>query len=214
MPIPSDMSKPIRKTAKLHAYHQLLNWIIDGTLQPEEKLNDIELAQALGVSRTPIRESLQLLESQGFVTMQPGRATQVTAVEKDDINHLLPPLASLQALATELAVPHMSDEVILALEEKNQQFADALHAKNFTEALRVDEQFHQMIIDTANNPYITQIVEMLQAHVRRLFYSEKIILRVSSIEQHAKIIALFKSKQAGDIGKLMTDNWLYTLEEL
>lgn len=214
MPIPSDMSKPIRKTAKLHAYHQLLNWIIDGTLQPEEKLNDIELAQALGVSRTPIRESLQLLESQGFVTMQPGRATQVTAVEKDDINHLLPPLASLQALATELAVPHMSDDVILALEEKNQQFADALHAKNFTEALRVDEQFHQMIIDTANNPYITQIVEMLQAHVRRLFYSEKIILRVSSIEQHAKIIALFKSKQTGDIGKLMTDNWLYTLEEL
>lgn len=214
MPIPSDMSKPIRKTAKLHAYHQLLNWIIDGTLQPEEKLNDIELAQALGVSRTPIRESLQLLETQGFVTMQPGRATQVTAVEKDDINHLLPPLASLQALATELAVPHMTEEVIAELEEKNQQFADALHAKNFTEALRVDEQFHQIIIDTANNPYIIQIVEMLQAHVRRLFYSEKIILRESSIEQHGKIIALFKSKQPGDIAKLMTDNWLYTLEEL
>ena len=57
-------------------------------LQPEEKLNDIELAQALGVSRTPIRESLQLLESQGFVTMQPGRATQVTPVEKEDINNL------------------------------------------------------------------------------------------------------------------------------
>lgn len=129
MPIPSDMSKPIRKTAKLHAYHQLLNWIIDGTLQPEEKLNDIELAQALGVSRTPIRESLQLLESQGFVTMQPGRATQVTPVQKDDINHLLPPLASLQALATELAAPLMTDEIIAELEAKNQQFADALKEK-------------------------------------------------------------------------------------
>lgn len=214
MPIPSDMSKPIRKTAKLHAYHQLLNWIIDGTLQPEEKLNDIELAQALGVSRTPIRESLQLLESQGFVTMQPGRATQVTAVRKDDINHLLPPLASLQALATELAVPNMTNEIIFELEEKNQQFSEALKTKNFTDALRVDEQFHQIIIDTANNPYILQIVEMLQAHVRRLFYSEKIILRESSIEQHNKIIALFKSKKTDDLAKLMTDNWLYTLEEL
>lgn len=214
MPIPSDMSKPIRKTAKLHAYHQLLNWIIDGTLQPEEKLNDIELAQALGVSRTPIRESLQLLESQGFVTMQPGRATQVTAVQKDDINHLLPPLASLQALATELAVPHITDEIVSELEDKNKLFAETLQAKNFTEALRVDEQFHQIIIDTANNPYISQMVEMLQAHVRRLFFSEKIILRVFSIEQHAQIIELFKSKKTEDIAKLMTDNWLYTLEEL
>lgn len=214
MPIPSDMSKPVRKTAKLHAYHQLLNWIIDGTLQPEEKLNDIELAQALGVSRTPIRESLQLLESQGFVTMQPGRATQVTPVQKDDINHLLPPLASLQALATELAAPHMTDEIIAELESTNQQFADALKAKNFTEALRIDEQFHQLIIDTANNPYISQIVEMLQAHVRRLFYSEKIILRESSIETHAKLIALYKAKQTDELASLMTDNWLYTLEEL
>ncbi|OZS77903.1 GntR family transcriptional regulator [Tetzosporium hominis] len=214
MPIPSDMSKPIRKTAKLHAYHQLLNWIIDGTLQPEEKLNDIELAQALGVSRTPIRESLQLLESQGFVTMQPGRATQVTPVQKDDINHLLPPLASLQALATELAAPHMTEEIIEELEEKNRQFAESLKAKNFTEALRIDEQFHQIIIDTANNPYISQIVEMLQAHVRRLFYSEKIILRESSIETHAKLIQLYKEKQTQELAALMTDNWLYTLEEL
>ncbi|WP_342526439.1 GntR family transcriptional regulator [Chryseomicrobium sp. FSL W7-1435] len=214
MPIPSDMSKPIRKTAKLHAYHQLLNWIIDGTLQPEEKLNDIELAQALGVSRTPIRESLQLLESQGFVTMQPGRATQVTPVQKDDINHLLPPLASLQALATELAAPLMTDEIIAELEAKNQQFADALKEKNFTEALRIDEQFHQIIIDTANNPYISQIVEMLQAHVRRLFYSEKIILRESSIETHAQLIRLYKEKQTNDLAALMTDNWLYTLEEI
>ncbi|WP_342745777.1 GntR family transcriptional regulator [Chryseomicrobium excrementi] len=208
------MSKPIRKTAKLHAYHQLLNWIIDGTLQPEEKLNDIELAQALGVSRTPIRESLQLLESQGFVTMQPGRATQVTPVQKDDINHLLPPLASLQALATELAAPHMTEEIIEELEEKNRQFAESLKAKNFTEALRIDEQFHQIIIDTANNPYISQIVEMLQAHVRRLFYSEKIILRESSIETHAKLIQLYKEKQTQELAALMTDNWLYTLEEL
>ena len=60
-------TKPVRTTAKLHAFNQLQQWIIDGTLQPDEKLNDIELAQALGVSRTPIRESLQLLESQGFV---------------------------------------------------------------------------------------------------------------------------------------------------
>jgi DNA-binding GntR family transcriptional regulator len=213
MPIPVNHAKPVRTTAKLHAFNQLQQWIIDGTLQPDEKLNDIELAQALGVSRTPIRESLQLLESQGFVTMQPGRATQVTPVEKEDIYNLLPPLAALQALAAELAIPNMDELTIEQLEEKNKEFANALHAKEFAYALKVDEEFHQIIVDTANNPYIHSMVEMLQAHVRRLYYYEEIILREYSIEQHAEIIHLFREKDVKKIMEVMRSNWIYTIEE-
>lgn len=213
MPIPVNHTKPVRTTAKLHAFNQLQQWIIDGTLQPDEKLNDIELAQALGVSRTPIRESLQLLESQGFVTMQPGRATQVTPVEKEDINNLLPPLAALQSLAAELASPNMDEEILSLLEEKNREFAEALQAKEFTTALRVDEEFHQLIVDTANNPYIHSMVEMLQAHVRRLFYYEKIVLREFSVEQHENLIRAFREKNTKELAEVMRANWIYTIEE-
>ena len=213
MPIPVNHAKPVRTTAKLHAFNQLQQWIIDGTLQPQEKLNDLELAKALGVSRTPIRESLQLLESQGFVSMQPGRATQVTAVETEDINNLLPPLAVLQALAAELAIPNIDEATLQLLEEKNKQFAEALQAKEFTTALKVDEEFHQIIVDSANNPYIHSMVEMLQAHVRRLFYYEKIILREYSIEQHEEIIKLLREKDAQKLAETMRSNWIYTIEE-
>lgn len=213
MPIPVNHAKPVRTTAKLHAFNQLQQWIIDGTLQPQEKLNDLELAKALGVSRTPIRESLQLLESQGFVSMQPGRATQVTAVETEDINNLLPPLAVLQALAAELAIPNIDEATLQLLEGKNKQFAEALHANEFSAALKVDEEFHQIIVDSANNPYIHSMVEMLQAHVRRLFYYEKIILREHSIEQHAEIIKLLREKDAQKLAETMRSNWIYTIEE-
>ncbi|MDI2585934.1 MULTISPECIES: GntR family transcriptional regulator [unclassified Psychrobacillus] len=213
MPIPVNHSKPVRTTAKIHAFNQLQQWIIDGTLQPQEKLNDIELAKALGVSRTPIRESLQLLESQGFVSMQPGRATQVTAVETEDINNLLPPLAVLQALAAELAISNIDEATLQLLEEKNKQFAEALHTKEFTTALKVDEEFHKIIVDSANNPYILSMVEMLQAHVRRLFYYEKIILREYSIEQHEEIIKLLREKDATKLAETMRSNWIYTIEE-
>ncbi len=104
MPIPSDHLKPIRLTAKESAFSQLQQWIIEGTLQPGEKLNDTELAKALGVlgvSRTPVRESLQLLEVQGLVKMYPGKATQVTEVDRESIKDLLPPLAALQSLSVE-----------------------------------------------------------------------------------------------------------------
>ena len=79
--------------------------------------------------------------------------------------------------------------------------------------LKVDEEFHQIIVDTANNPYIHSMVEMLQAHVRRLYYYEEIILREYSIEQHAEIIRLFREKDVKKIMEVMRANWIYTIEE-
>lgn len=213
MPIPTNYTKPKRKTAKENAYIQLQQWIIDGTLHPAEKLNDNELAKALGVSRTPIRESLQLLEVEGFVEMFPGKATQVTEVEKESITDLLPPLAALQALSAELAIPHLTDESIALLENTNERFAAAVQSKQTFSALKIDEEFHQIIVDTANNPYILSMVASLQAHVRRLFFHNSIVLTESSIEEHAKIIELLKERDGLSVSKIMRENWLRAIEE-
>lgn len=213
LPIPTNHTKPIRTTAKESAYKQILHWIIDGTLYPGEKLNDTELAEALGVSRTPIRESLQLLESQGLVKMYPGKATQVTEVEKDSIKDLLPPLAVLQALSTELAIDHITRDEISALKSINQDFATALYKKDFHAALNIDEQFHQLIVDTANNTYINGIVEMLQAHVRRLFFHNSIMLSESSIEVHNDIIESIENRDKEKASNLMKKNWLEILKD-
>ncbi|MDS9471803.1 GntR family transcriptional regulator [Sporosarcina pasteurii] len=213
MPIPTNFERPRRLTAKENAFQQIQEWIIDGTLKPSEKLNDVELAKALGVSRTPIRESLQLLEVQGFVEMFPGKATQVTEVEADSIIDLLPPLAVLQALSAELAIPNLTDETIQLLEETNEQFAEAIHDKQFFKALKIDEAFHQIIGDTANNPYITSLVSNLQAHVRRLFFHNSIVLTESSIQDHTDIINLMKKREGETASKIMRENWLRAIEE-
>lgn len=213
LPIPNNHTKPIRTTAKEGAYKQLLHWIIDGTLYPGEKLNDTELANALGVSRTPVRESLQLLESQGFVKMYPGKATQVTEVEKESIKELLPPLAALQALSAELAIEHITSKDISLLTTTNHAFRDALYEKDYHSALNIDEQFHQVIVDIANNGYINNIVEKLQAHVRRLFFHNSIILSVNSIDVHERIIRAMEKKNKEEASSLMKQNWLGILQD-
>ena len=136
----------------------------------------LSLPKALGVSRTPVRESLQLLEVQGFVEMFPGKATQVTEIEKESITNLLPPLAALQAFCAELAIPNLSEETLTLLEKTNEQFAHAVHSKNDFAALKIDEEFHHIIVDAANNSYILSMLESLQAHVRRMFFHNSIIL--------------------------------------
>src|SRR5699024_11501521 len=82
MPTPKNFYKLSRTSIKENVFKQLQQRIIDGTFQPGETINDKELADALGVSRTPVREALQLLEVQDFVKMYPGRATQVTRSEE------------------------------------------------------------------------------------------------------------------------------------
>ncbi|WP_068677414.1 GntR family transcriptional regulator [Oceanobacillus sp. Castelsardo] len=212
MPIPINHEKPTRKSAKESAFSQLQQWIIDGTLLPGEKINDTELAQALGVSRTPIRESLQLLEAQGFVEMFPGKATQVTQVDRSSIKDLLPPLAVLQALSAELAIQNMNKDILTLLESTNERFAEAIHSKNYYSALKIDEQFHEIIVDAANNPYIKNIIESLQVHVSRLFFHNSIVLTEHSIHDHDTIINLLKSGDVNQLNETMKNNWLRTID--
>lgn len=213
MPVPINHSKPIRLSAKESAFNQIQQWIIDGTLLPGEKLSDSELAESLGVSRTPVRESLQLLEVQGFVQMFPGKATQVTEIKREAINDLLPPLAALQSLSAELAIDHLTEEHVNQLEQINERFTQAIRANNEYAALMVDEEFHQVIVDITKNTYIKSVLEPLQAHVRRHFFYDSIVLAEESVEEHQTIITAMKDGNKELAASTMKENWLRTLNE-
>lgn len=212
MPIPSDFLTPNRLSAKERAFNQIQEWIIDGTLQPKEKLNDAELAQALGVSRTPVREALQLLNVQGFVEMQPGVATQVTTVNKDDISKILPPLAVLQALASELATPVIDNHSIDLLHDVNIKFSKTINEGDYYSALKLDEEFHKIIVDITQNPYINNTISMLQAHVRRLFFHKSIILTTDSVEEHEEILQAFECRDKDAASNIARKNWLRPID--
>ena len=213
MPVPINHSKPIRLSAKESAFNQIQQWIIDGTLLPGEKLSDSELAESLGVSRTPVRESLQLLEVQGFVQMFPGKATQVTEIKREAINDLLPPLAALQSLSAELAIDHLTEGHVNQLEQINERFTQAIRANNEYAALMVDEEFHQVIVDITKNTYIKSVLEPLQAHVRRHFFYDSIVLAEESVEEHQTIITAMKDGNKELAASTMKENWLRTLNE-
>ncbi|MFP7443650.1 GntR family transcriptional regulator [Bacillus infantis] len=213
MPIPANFASPARVSAKDRAFLQIQEWIIDGTLKPQEKLNDGDLAKALGVSRTPIREALQLLSVQGFVEMFPGVGTQVTTVNPEDINKILPPLGALQALAAELAAPYMDSSTIEKLRSINRSFADSLLRGDTFSALKQDEQLHNLIIEKADNPYITSYVSSMQAHVMRLYYNKTIILKPRSIDEHEYIIKAFEEKNTHKASDVARTNWLRAIDE-
>ena len=218
MPVPKNFNSTIRVTIKEKTLSQLQKWIIDGTLKPSEKLNDAELADALGVSRTPVREALQLLEVQGFIEMHPGKDTRVITIQKEDIFKLYPPLATLQSLAAEIAAAVITPKEIERLQEINDKFTEAVNKKEAFNAMEIDEQFHNFIVDIANNSYIESFTATLQMHIRRFKFVflqqlDKSLTK-TSIEEHEAMIAAFQRKDKDTAAEIMKQNWLRPMDEL
>lgn len=207
MPIPQNYSAPAKISAKERAYNQIQEWIVDGTLLPNEKINDAQLANALGISRTPIREALQLLALQGLVEMKPGVATYVTELEAGAIMKILPPLSVLQALAAETAALMANDADINELKGYNKEFAKALGEKDYFAALKHDEHFHGKIVKICDNSYLESSIEVLQAHVRRLFFKNEIILSAESVHEHDDIIRAIESRDSAKASEIARKNW-------
>ncbi|OBZ16550.1 MULTISPECIES: GntR family transcriptional regulator [Bacillales] len=217
MPIPTDYSTPVRLSAKERTLTQLQKWIIDGTLQPGEKLIDTDLAEALGVSRTPIREAFQLLEVQGLIQTFPGKETRVTTLEKEDIVKLYGPLTALHALAAELAAANIQPEHIEELRAINASFDECVDQKEFYQAMEFDEKFHDRILQIANNPYILTFSSSLQMHIRRYKY---IFIKRPNWEtqaagkDHEAIIQALEARDVEAAASLMKYNLLRPLQNL
>jgi len=217
MPIPKNFNSPARLTAKERAHAQIQRWIIEGTLEPGEKLIDAELAETLAVSRTPIREALQLLEIQGLVTMHPGKETRVTSIEKDDILHLYSTLAALHSLAAETAALHITTSQLESLSSLNARFGEAIEGGQPYRAMELDEQFHGLIIDAADNPYIASFSTSLQVHIRRfkyVFLRQPVAGTRTSVEEHSAIIAALQKRDGEAAGAMMKRNLIRPMNEL
>ncbi|MFF2479912.1 GntR family transcriptional regulator [Paenibacillus sp. NPDC058071] len=217
MPVPKNYVSPIRMSAKERALSQLQRWIIDGTLQPGEKLIDAELAESLGVSRTPIREAFQLLEVQGLVSMHPGKETKVTVIEKEDIFKMYSTMAALQALAAEVAAAVIVPEEIEQLRAINSEFANAIRNGQAFQAMEVDEQFHNFIVELSDNPYVANFSASLQIHIRRfkyVFLKQPVDATQASVDEHAAIIAAFEQKDGKRAYELMKLNFIRPMQEL
>jgi len=217
LPVPKEFVTPARTTAKERAFSQIQRWIIEGTLLPGEKLTDGELAESLAVSRTPIREALQLLEVQGLVSMHPGKETRVRGIVKDDVLKMYPTLAVLHALAAELATPIIQPAHIETLKELNKRFSQAIENGQPFQAMEFDEQFHNLIIDVSDNAYITSFSTSLQIHIRRfkyIFLKHKITATFTSVEEHTSLILAFEEGNIEKASALMKQNIIRPMKEL
>ncbi len=183
--------------------------IIDGTLEPGERLLDGELSGWLGVSRTPIREALARLEAAGLVETKPGRYTIVSPIDPRTLADAQAVTAAMNELAVRTAVPLLTADDLAGMRAANDTFADALQAGDVVNAVAADDAFHRIPVDRAANDAIRAVLDQYTPVLRRVERIRFASLRGrDSVAQHARIIAF---AEAGDAQAAATEtrlNWL------
>jgi len=208
MPIPSTPSAITRTCLRDAAYERLRDWILDGTLAPEEPLRDEALAEALGMSRTPVREALQRLEDDGLVITTATRRSYVSPLSLQQARDVFPMVAALEALAMRLALPHMDVAALDAMRTANHQLADALHAGDAGVALEADLALHGAIIARSGNRELVRVLDDLKCTVRRIeraFWGAAD--RTASVRDHEELIAALGDRDLAAAEQVLARNW-------
>ena len=217
MPLPEEHYHFSKVSVKTRIYETIKRWIIEMRLKPGEQIFDVEIAEHFQVSRTPVREALQLLEMQKLVKTIPGKATIVTEIDYDNLEQLYQPMAVLQQLAVRLAIEKASPKDIENLKRLNQTFTDEIRGEKDVLAIsEADVNFHTAILDTAGNSYIKDFCNTLWIHIQRLeycFFREGSTLE-DSIYDHEQLIQAFEMKDDFTASVRMKAHWDRTVMQI
>lgn len=170
-------------------FNTLRQAILKGELKPGERLMEIQLADRLGVSRTPIREAIRKLELEGLVIMVPRKGAEVAKITQKDLNDVLEVRCALEELAVELACKKITKEQVEQLEDTLKEFKEVIKGNNLTEVAEMDEKFHMMIFEATGNARLIQILNNLreQMYRYRVEYLKDKEIYGKLVEEHESI---------------------------
>ena len=171
-------------------FNTLRQAILKGELKPGERLMEIQLAEKLGVSRTPIREAIRKLELEGLVLMIPRRGEEVAKISHKSLQDVLEVRGALEELATDLACQRIDEEQLAALHKAEDSFKKAVATGTEMEIAEADEAYHDIIYNATGNKRLIQMINKLreQMYRYRLEYIKDEAQRGTLINEHEKIL--------------------------
>ncbi len=205
-----------RKFIKDEAYDLISKKIISGELKPKTRIRINEMSEALGISRTPVREAILRLEDEGLILSKANRWTMVAPINIDETLNIYPIISSLEQLALKIGFSNINDEVIEELENINENIKKIQSKKNHIKILELDQAFHKEIIDLAHNSEIDSLLDGLKRKVSRvdIYFFENDSHKMSSFDEHAEIIKYLKKKDLEKALLALEKNWATTMSSL
>lgn len=207
MPIPQQTPGVDRTLLRDDVFRRLRDAIVDCTFLPGEQLKDADLAEWLGVSRTPVREALLRLGASGLVVAKPGRSTTVSAIDPKAVRDARDVVGAMHVLAVRGMGTDASDAELDRMREANRRFSMALSAGDIAAAMEADESFHRVPVAALGNDAIVSVLDQFGPVVRRAERMRFAADGQASLERHERLIALLASGDVEGAAELTFETW-------
>ena len=201
---------------KHKAYASIKDAILTLKLEPGAVLVEGDLAQQLGVSKTPVRDALQELEREGFVTRILFKGSYVTDVTMRDMTEVFQLRAVLEGLAARLAAPHFSQADLDRIGRSLTAAEAALAKGDLALCSELGQAIHLAVIDRAGNDRLAWIIHNLDDHLRRFrILSDRIIGRLNrSVLEHRRVLSVLQQQDPDAAEQAMREHLFSVLQDL
>jgi len=164
--------------------------ILKGDLKPGERLMELQLADKLGVSRTPIREAIRMLEQEGLAVTMPRRGAEVAKMTLKDMEDVLEIRDALDELAVRLACKKINEEQLERLKVAQKEFEDSTKNPEVKKIAEADVHFHDIIYEATDNSKLVTMLSQLREQVYRyrVEYIKNPLNYPTLIAEHKEIV--------------------------
>ena len=191
-PLDSYSYKPLRK----QVYEVLRETILTGKLEPGEKITEVEIADKLNVSRTPVREAIRMLELEEFLVIVPQRGVFVAGIKsKKEINEIFQVRAVLEGLAAYLTAQNITEEQINEMEKYADQIKECIDKDDLEHCIEIDIAFHDIIYEASENQWLQKFLDNLFEQITR-FRSKSLGQKgrmVKALNEHKQLLEAIKN---------------------
>lgn len=208
------MSKIQQRSLYLDVADRVRELIEQGDLAPGERISEKQLCERFGVSRTPLREALKVLASEGLVELLPNRGARVVRLTLKMVKDTYDLMGALEGLSGELACQNISDEGIRAIRALHDEMLRHYRERNLPDYFRVNQRIHEGILAASANEVLQETYSNLSQRVKRVRYSKKMTddFWRKAVQDHEHMILALEARDGRRLGQILRDHLCNKLE--
>lgn len=179
-----------------------------GEMEPGARLNEAELSARFGISRTPLREAIKILATEGLLELLPNRGARVAALSPEEVDQTIEVIAGLEATAGDLACRRIDDAAVAAIAEATARMAAAHAAGDDETYFAINRGIHELIVDAAGNRVLSALYAGLSGRVQALRYRARKsdAQWERAMEDHRRMVELLRARDAEGLRDLMREH--------
>jgi DNA-binding GntR family transcriptional regulator len=184
---------------------RLRRLILDGELEPRARVNELELAERFGISRTPMREAIKILATEGLLELLPNRGARVASISAKELDEVIEVVAGLEAMAGEFAAKEISDAEIAAIAAKTADMVEAWRRGDDIAYFTLNREIHEAIMAGARNATLAGIYANLSGRVQRTRYTAHKTPEQwqKAVDEHVRMVDLLRTRDGAGLAGLL-----------